>query len=194
MVEQVTARVMLADLPAMNGTWAEVVDGHIMRRRGDTVPMAYGFLHNQVMGNIYALLREYAHNMGNGYACTGGMEYVLQHNDDGAVVRSRLPDASFIRKDSLPTDYNWTQPFIGAPDLAVEVVSPSNSASDMLERVEDYLQAGTSEVWVVYPVREELYQYRKDAPTTVQIYRHETPIVSTVLPDLSLNVDQLLDV
>jgi len=185
---------MLADLPALNSTWAEVVDGHIMRRRGDHISMAYGFLHNQVMGNIYALLRDYAHKTGSGYACTGGMEYVLQHNDDGAVVRSRLPDVSFIRKSSLPDDYNWTLPFIGAPDLAVEVVAPGNSASDMLERVEDYLQAGTEEVWVVYPIREELYQYRKDAPTTVQIYRHDMPIASPVLPDLSLNLDQLLDV
>lgn len=63
----------------------------------------------------------------------------------------RRPDAAFVSfgrwpAGSLPDGF-W--PF--APDLAVEVVSPSNAAADMQEKVLQYLAAGTEIVWVVQP-------------------------------------------
>lgn len=63
----------------------------------------------------------------------------------------RRPDAAFVSfgrwpAGSLPDGF-W--PF--APDLAVEVVSPSNTAADMQEKVLQYLAAGTEIVWVVQP-------------------------------------------
>jgi Uma2 family endonuclease len=42
-------------------------------------------------------------------------------------------------------------PIEGAPDLAIEVVSPANSAQDMLTKVHQYLAAGSQAVWVFYP-------------------------------------------
>src|ERR1700722_9434206 len=61
----------------------------------------------------------------------------------------RAPDVSFIRADRLiGIDLDcW---FPGAPDLAVEIISPSESAADIAHKVEQYLHAG-AEVWVVYP-------------------------------------------
>jgi len=63
----------------------------------------------------------------------------------------RRPDAAFVSFGRWPAgsvpDGFW--PF--APDLAVEVVSASNSAADMQEKVLQYLAAGTSFVWVVQP-------------------------------------------
>lgn len=63
----------------------------------------------------------------------------------------RRPDAAFVSfgrwpAGSLPDGF-W--PF--APDLAVEVVSPSNTAADMQEKVLQYLATGTQIVWVVHP-------------------------------------------
>jgi Uma2 family endonuclease len=43
------------------------------------------------------------------------------------------------------------------PDLAIEVVSPSNTAAQVLEKVREYLQAGVQFVWIVYPTAREIH-------------------------------------
>jgi Uma2 family endonuclease len=66
----------------------------------------------------------------------------------------RRPDVSFVRSgrelplDGLPE---------GAPDLAVEVVSPTNTAREMHQRMSDYFAAGWQRVWLVYPEHREVY-------------------------------------
>jgi Uma2 family endonuclease len=60
----------------------------------------------------------------------------------------RGPDLSFVSKARLqnPDEY-----FEGGPDLAVEIVSPGDDASDLRQKIQQYLDAGTSVVWVIYP-------------------------------------------
>ena len=64
---------------------------------------------------------------------------------------ARIPDAAFVRnaKVELLSDADVPIPF--APDLAVEVISESESAADAEKKVGEYLRAGTREVWQVYP-------------------------------------------
>jgi Uma2 family endonuclease len=60
------------------------------------------------------------------------------------------PDVSFLNKESaVKADPNHI--FRGAPDLAVEVVSESESAADLRDKIQKYLDAGTKAVWAVYP-------------------------------------------
>ena len=65
------------------------------------------------------------------------------------------PDASFLRSERIrntaDSDY-----FIGAPELAIEVVSPSESAADLNRKVELLLKAGSLAVWVPYPKQREV--------------------------------------
>lgn len=78
------------------------------------------------------------------------MGFVLARKPD--TVRS--PDASFVRKERLPAagDEHAQSHYLElAPDLAVEVVSPSNRAGELTARVLDFLDAGTQLVWVVEP-------------------------------------------
>jgi Uma2 family endonuclease len=66
----------------------------------------------------------------------------------------RVPDVAFIRSGrSLASD----APIEGAPDLAVEVVSPTNTARELDQRISDYFAAGCHRVWVVYPEDHEIY-------------------------------------
>lgn len=71
----------------------------------------------------------------------------------------RGPDIAFYAAervpDPLPRGFLET-----APDLAVEIVSPSNSASEMVEKVADYLTAGVRLVWVVDPSSRTATVYR----------------------------------
>lgn len=62
----------------------------------------------------------------------------------------RVPDVSFVRSSRLP-DEEFDEYLSGAPDLAVEVVSPNDRAEELRTKVRQYLDAGAVEVWVLYP-------------------------------------------
>ncbi|HVA90373.1 MAG TPA: Uma2 family endonuclease [Chloroflexota bacterium] len=70
----------------------------------------------------------------------------------------RIPDLAFIsagRWSQLDPD----QRIEGAPDLAIEVVSPSNGAADIALKVQQFLRSGAQAVWVVYPKPRLVYTY-----------------------------------
>lgn len=72
----------------------------------------------------------------------------------------RAPDVAFVSRDRLPPPRESIGFGRLAPDLAVEIVSPSNTALEILEKTEDYLDAGTRLVWVVEPRRRSITVYR----------------------------------
>jgi Uma2 family endonuclease len=76
----------------------------------------------------------------------------------------RAPDVSFVRIDRLPA--NGIEPGLLrlAPDLAVEVLSPSETASQLEEKLHDYLTSGTSLIWVADPVRLTVMVVPADSP------------------------------
>jgi len=61
--------------------------------------------------------------------------------------QSRIPDVAFVTKERLPKGQNRFLPI--APDLAVEILSPTNNFDDVMLKAEEYLQQGTQIVWVV---------------------------------------------
>lgn len=81
----------------------------------------------------------------------------------------RRPDLAFVSDARWP--FRKRVPDVAAwdvvPDLAVEVVSPSNSAYEMQEKIQHYFTAGVVEVWIIYPNVRLLYRYT--SPTRVQV-------------------------
>jgi Uma2 family endonuclease len=70
----------------------------------------------------------------------------------------RLPDVCFVSKDRVPAD---PRGFVDlAPDLAVEVLSPNDNSRQVLDKVGEYLQAGTRLVWLIDPERRSAAVYR----------------------------------
>jgi Uma2 family endonuclease len=66
----------------------------------------------------------------------------------------RCPDASFVSARRLDAA-TWKGPYlVGAPDLAVEVVSPGDRGSEVAAKAEEYLAAGAQAVWVIDPRRQ----------------------------------------
>jgi Uma2 family endonuclease len=144
---------------------------------GELVPMSpVGFLHVIIAGNVYRILYDFAMRHGLGYVMGDSLIYVFERSADGKIINSRIPDASFIQKANFPTDFEIQRPIPRAPDLAVEVVSPSESAEDLQEKIRDYLSRETLEVWVLYPELRELYQYRRSDPHSVRIYQGDEVI------------------
>jgi Uma2 family endonuclease len=94
------------------------------------------------------------------------LTYVMEHDLGHVVADSNdfdlapgivfKPDAAFISKTRLP---EVPKKFELAPDLAVEIISPSNTYIGILYKVEIYLRYGTRIVWVIYPDEQSVYVY-----------------------------------
>lgn len=73
-----------------------------------------------------------------------------------------LPDVGFYKAEKRALIVDRTKPIPFAPDLAVEVVSPSQDASEMAVKARTYLAAGTSLVWVLWSRAEHIDLWRPD--------------------------------
>ena len=88
---------------------------------------------------------------------------------DPGTDLQRRPDVAFVSHDRWPRDRPAPREAAWdvVPDLAVEVVNPSSSANEVIDKLHEYFQAGVQQVWLVYPRRSEIYVY--EAPTRVRI-------------------------
>lgn len=99
------------------------------------------------------------HGLGETYAAETG--FVLGRSPDTV----RAPDASFVSAGRLEVIAPSADRYLdGAPDLAVEVLSPSDRPSDVRRKVADWLSAGCRAVVVLDPRRETAVLYRPDRP------------------------------
>lgn len=122
---------------------AELVRGEIR------VSPPAGGPHGMAATNLLFLLESHVRRDGLGHAFSDGVGYELVR-----LPRTvRVPDVSFVRADRLPEGGLGPGLLRLAPDLAVEVLSPSETASELEEKLDDYILAGTPLVWVVDPVR-----------------------------------------
>jgi Uma2 family endonuclease len=104
-------------------------------------------LHTEVIGTIYFWFRSFlVEHPELGKAFVDGCSYILPNGDELA------PDVSFVARARLPDPLPGQ--FTFAPDLAVEVFSPSNREREMYDKAESYLKCGTRVVWIVYPVEQ----------------------------------------
>lgn len=108
-------------------------------------------------------------------------------SDSPATVRQ--PDLAYLRAERIPADEPDAY-LTGAPDLAVEVVSPSDSAGELRWKVAQYLDAGSTAVWVVYPQNRTVDVYRPGEPVVVCSVGDELT-AEDLLPGWRLAVERL---
>ena len=155
----VTEKLMTAqDLLTMpsDGFRYELVQGELRKMA------PAGHEHGGVAMNIAVPLGMYIKqkNLGRIYAAETG--FVLSRDPDTV----RAPDVAFVSKERL-TNLNRKGYFPGAPDLAVEVVSPGDVYAEVEEKVAEWLNAGTKLVWVVNPRQRTLKVHRSLTDITV---------------------------
>lgn len=121
---------------------------------GELVKMApVYFLHSRVQHTIRDSIRDYLLGRDLGEAL---LETSFVLADDPPTVR--IPDIAYISKERLasaPGDAFMK----GAPDIAIEVVSPSESASDLELKVRQYLAGGSRAVATVFPRTRTVWIY-----------------------------------
>jgi Uma2 family endonuclease len=100
----------------------------------------------------------------------------------------RAPDVAFVSSDRIE-DRPPAKFFPGPPDLAVEVLSPSDTASEVQEKAEAWLNSGCREVWLVDPRRK---MATKLTPVEDSIVQQSVETLSIdLLPGFSLAVAEL---
>lgn len=125
------------EMRRLTGALCELVDGVLVEK-----PM--GYYESQLAAALLYFLGAYLQSTRLGaVAGADGMLEILPN-----VVR--IPDVSFIRWERLPKEPAGPIPAI-APDLAVEILSESNTAEEMARKLSDYFAAGTRMVWYLDP-------------------------------------------
>jgi Uma2 family endonuclease len=133
-----------------NGERYELVDGEL-------VPMSPTNLeHGDTESEVDFVLKAYVRPRRLGKVFVGEPLFMLEGPDRLA----RAPDLAFVRLDRLRQQPDLTGAFHGAPDLAVEIVSPSNSADAVEQKVQEWLAHGTLAVLVMYPASRSIVLWR----------------------------------
>ncbi len=133
----------LADLRAMpdDGIRRELHHGELVEMNPPA--RKHVLLASQIFGLLFIYTRE--HDLGNAGA-EGG--YLMYTDPDTGKQTVLIPDVSFVSK--ARETKNLDDLFIGAPDLAVEIISPSETYMMIRARLRDYFAYGTRMVWLVY--------------------------------------------
>lgn len=163
-----------------NGLRQELVEGELYE-----MPPA-GAEHGNVAMIIAFFIASYVRTNQLGRAFVAETGFILGRGPDTV----RAPDASFVSKDRLPIDALPRGYLELAPDLAVEVTSPSDSAREVQEKTDSWLASGTLEVWVVSPRQRTVTVHRIGQPPTV-IDEHSTLTSGDLLPGFTLSVAEL---
>ena len=115
-----------------------------------------GSEHGAIIINISVLLAQYVRSKKLG-VCFGAETGFKIASDPDTV---RAPDVAFIRRERIPESGIPKKFWPGAPDLAVEVLSPGDTRREVDEKVEDWLESGAQAVWVINPRRRSVSVYR----------------------------------
>jgi Uma2 family endonuclease len=179
------ATVALERIVPLHDPWEpdglyEVIDGRVVEK-------AIGVYEYWLAGLIYGVLDRYAEANPVGRPVIEMIFDLRPHFD-----RERRPDVAFVSFERwasdrrLPREPSWAV----IPDLAIEIVSRTNTADQVAEKLEEYFHSGVRQVWVVYPVQSKVYVYT--STTAVRILAPGDELDGgEVLPGLRLSVADL---
>jgi Uma2 family endonuclease len=125
------------------------------------------------------------HDLGYVYSSSTG--FIVARSPDSVLS----PDVGFISRDRIP-DEGEEQHFLATvPDLAIEVLSPSNRPGEMRRKARMYLAAGVKMIWIVDPQKQTVAIWAPDTPERV-LTSDEIVDGSDVLPGFQIRVADLL--
>jgi Uma2 family endonuclease len=161
----------------------EIVDGQIVEKE----PMgAYEFLVGSFLNTCL-----------DGFARTSdcGRSVSEMLFDLGAGLSQRRPDVAYVSYDRWPRQRRVprTQAWAVVPELAVEVISPSNTFEEVVNKVHEYFRAGVQHVWVIAPPQRQVYVYQ--SPSHIRVLNVQDELTGDpFLPGFRLKLSELFDV
>jgi Uma2 family endonuclease len=167
-------------LPDSDGFHRELIKGELQ-----ILPPAK-FGHGQIAANVYDTLFELKKlGLGAAYLEVG---YKLTDNPPSWVQ----PDVSFLTADRIAEIRGNDYP-VGAPNLAVEIISPSETAADIEQKVSLLLETGCQTIWVIYPKTQTVHVFTPGGHATI-CNNNETLPALALAPDLLIPVAKLFAV
>jgi Uma2 family endonuclease len=170
--------------PLLNGdVLYEVVDGEIR----ELPPMSAR--ETQFATDLAGSLVSHARN-----SSLGKVQVEMLFWLDKSRKLQRRPDVSFVSFQRWPKGkpVPGTEAWEVVPNLAVEIVSPTNGANEVLGKIEDYFACGVQRVWVFYPLYSKVYDYA--SPTAVQILTRADRLSGCdVLPGFELPLFEIFE-
>lgn len=173
------ATVQIEPVSPPDDTPYEVVDGE----RVELPPM--GAIDVFVVNRLYVRIANHVNQHSLGEAVT---EMLFRLDPDRTNLRR--PDIAFVSTE------RWRKVARGnawhvVPDLAVEVVSPTDYASELLNKVDEYFQAGVRRVWAIFPEQGRVQDF--ESPLVSKWYGVDEPVPGgDLLPGFSFRLEELL--
>lgn len=158
--------------------WVDLIDGRVVR-----YPMPHGE-HGFVVTNVVLTLGGYikSNGLGRGFTCD---TFIRTRIDP---PRCRGADFCFASYAKLPREAEVPRtPLEFAPELVVEVRSPSDRVSDMMEKATEYLQAGVTVVVIVDPLVDSVAVFR-EAELPFRLSNGDELTLPDVLPGFAVPV------
>lgn len=145
-----------------------------------------GHDHGRIAARLTIVLGRHVeeNNLGEVYAPETGFKL---RSDPDTV---QAPDVSFVTRERADKVGESRGYFPGAPDLAVEVLSPKDTVSEVEEKVAEWLEWGTRQVWVISPKLRTVTVYRSLADIST-LTENETLDGEAVVPGFSYRVAKL---
>jgi Uma2 family endonuclease len=132
-----------------DGHHYEIVNGELIDMGNS------GALHGYVCSTLMILLGGYIRIQNLGAMFDSSTAFKMKNGN------KRSPDISFFAKERLQGMTELPSGFLeGAPDLAVEVLSPGNTVEEIDEKITEYFENGTRLVWVISPTQHYILVYR----------------------------------
>jgi Uma2 family endonuclease len=133
-----------------DGVRRELVDGELLEMSPS------GYTHGRVTANVTRVLSRYVYENGLGDVLAAETGFKLSSDPDTVLAA----DVAFVRGERAAAAREEGAYMNGAPDLAVEVVSPSDRSSSVEVKVRAWLGAGTRMVIIVHPTRRTVAVHR----------------------------------
>jgi Uma2 family endonuclease len=158
----------------------ELIDGHLLELEVPTK------IHEWIVTILVTMLTNWALPRSAGLALVSGYKVRIRHD------RGVMPDVQFFRRGGRPLPDQGLHR--GAPDLAVEVVSPSSKRWDRVVKLEWYGAIGTNEYWIVDPTERTLERYLRGHDGALQLasqHANDERFAPDTFPELEIELARL---
>ena len=177
-------RVTYSDYAALDdGRRYQVLSGILVAEPAPTT------LHQQVVANLFHLLRDHIDRMAGGILLPSPIDVILDPEEQVEVLQ---PDIVWVRPER--SAIVGMAAIFGVPDLVVEVLSPSNAMRDRSEKIPRYCRFGVPHIWILDPearVLEEIVLADSGCYEETRVHRGRESVRPRCFPELSLELTRV---
>jgi len=161
----------------------ELIGGELVREPSP------GASHQKIVGNLYYHLRRFVRRRRLGTVFLGPLDVVLGAEGEEEVFQ---PDILVVARDRLAIVGKVVR---GAPDLVIEVLSPSTTTRDREVKQRAYAHYGVREYWIVDPESRtiEVLSLREGEFASLGVFGGGDTVASSVLPELRLSASKIFE-